>query len=866
MSSREDERFHKMNDMADRENCYFDSEDGKVPFEIAAQKIVTKHHPKIVLNIGYAVDRLVPAFRDLGVEAYGIISSEYLLSQVREDVRPYCFVRSLANSLPAALPPYFDLIICLETAEELLCEYDERFVESICNITECILFDAAHARNSNEKGCSVQGKEYFTRLFAQCGFYDDLTRRPLYLQESASLYVKRKDVLDQIMEYDKFVQYSDWKLREECKANNDKQQRIEQLELSLDQTVEELNLVIADLREKYEIAQQAYNTIRTSFFWRSTKVPRMILDFLKENCKGSTLIRLGYRGVKSLKNDGFAVTYQKVKNRLCGKKRKKLDKIELMQQRRHRFPDMLKFSILVPLYNTPEKYLREMIESVLNQTYQNWELCLADGSNANGEQIQKICMEYVTKDSRIRYHKLERNFGISENTNICEKMATGEYLALLDHDDLLTPDALFENAKAINENKADIVYSDEDHLSLLGHYINPFFKPDWSPDLLYSQMYICHLLVMKKTLFDELGGFRTEYNGAQDYDLMLRLSEKTTRIYHIPKILYHWRESEQSTALNPDSKPYAHDAGLKALDEHLKRKYGENAYAEDSGMTFVYNARFKMQNPPKVSIIIPMKDHCELTRACVESILNKTSYENYEILILDNRSIKRKTFEWFREVKCKDSRIKVIRADMEFNWSKINNFGIQNAKGDAFVFLNNDTLVISEDWLERLTENAMREDNGVAGPLLLYEDNTIQHAGIVVGLGGWADHIFKGMKPIHSTSPYVSPMVSRDVLAVTGACMVISRKTIEKIGLFDERFVVCGSDVEMCIRAHEKGLFNRYDAYTRLYHLESKSRNVSEVPKCDFDRSYECYKPYRVSGDPFYNLNLDLNSVMPKER
>lgn len=523
----------------------------------------------------------------------------------------------------------------------------------------------------------------------------------------------------------------------------------------------------------------------------------------------------------------------------------------------------IKFSVLVPLYNTPEKYLREMIESVTAQIYGNWELCLADGSDDAHSYVEQVCLEYTHKDNRVKYQRLTENKGISENTNACVAMSTGEYIALLDHDDLYTPDALYWNAKAIMETGADVLYSDENHLALNGLYINPFYKPDFSPDLLYSQMYICHLLVFRKELFESIGGYRAEYDGSQDYDLMLRFYEKTDKICHIPRLLYAWRESENSTASNSGAKPYAHTAGKNALDSHLKRKYGSKAYVEETEDAFVFNPRFPLKNKPLISVIIPMKDHWEMTDACIKSIVDKSSYRNFEIVILDNRSEKEDTFRWFAQIQKMDA-VRVIKADMEFNWSKLNNFGVRHAKGDVFVFLNNDTLVITEDWLERLAENALRPEVGVVGGLLLYQDNTIQHAGVVVGMGGWADHLFKGMAPIHYGSPFVSPIISRNVLAVTGACMAVSKSTLEKIGPFDEEFIICGSDIELCIRAHEHGLLNRMDAKVQLYHLESKSRD-SYIPEVDFQKSAIAYAPYRDNVDPYFSINLDRKSTTPRE-
>lgn len=521
-------------------------------------------------------------------------------------------------------------------------------------------------------------------------------------------------------------------------------------------------------------------------------------------------------------------------------------------------------SILVPLYNTDKKMLCEMIESCLNQTYTNFELCLADASDNKHAYVYKTAKSYADKDNRVKVEKLKENLGISGNTNKCREMATGDYIALLDHDDLLIKHALYSMAKAINTHNPDVIYSDEDHIKD-GKRKTPFFKPDFNRDLLYSQMYICHLLCFKAELFDKVGGLDDKFSGSQDYDLMLRLTEHTDNIYHIPDILYSWRETETSTSVNPDSKPYAHDAGKGALDAHLKRRYGDIAHAEDSDYLFVFDARFDtLKNNPLVSIIIPTKDHTDLLEDCVHSILEKSTYKNYEVLILDNNSEKPESFDAFERLQKLDSRVRVIDAFFEFNWSKLNNFGIKNSNGEVYIFLNNDTVVISPDWIERLAENALRDDIGVVGGLLLFEDETIQHAGVVVGMNGWADHIYAGMPQTHAADKFVSPMINRDVLAVTGACMAISKKTIEKIGMFDESFIVCGSDVEICIRAYDNGLNVLYNSRVKLYHYESKSRDTSKIPQIDFVRSEQTYRRFIESGDPFFSKNLDINSKIPR--
>lgn len=518
-------------------------------------------------------------------------------------------------------------------------------------------------------------------------------------------------------------------------------------------------------------------------------------------------------------------------------------------------------SIIMPVYNVDRIWLEKAIDSITHQTYPFWEICIADDASTKKETIDFL---KTLTDSRIKILTLEKNEGISGASNKAVTMATGEYLILMDNDDEIREEALFEVAKHINQSKADILYSDEDKIDEKGNRKFPFLKPDWSPDLLHCQMYIGHLFIFRKALFEQVGGFRSEYNGSQDYDLACRMTEITSNVHHIPKVLYSWREIPTSTAMNPGAKPYAHTAGLRVLDEHLKRQYNNMAYAEETENLFVYDARFKIDSSKvKVSIIIPTKDKVELLEPCIDSILEKTTYPNYEIIILDNNSTEEKTEKWFNKIQQDNSNVKVIKAKYEFNWSKLNNHGIREATGDVFIFLNNDTIVISQDWMQRLAENAMREDIGTVGALLLYEDNTIQHAGVVLGMGGWADHVFKGMPPIHFGSPFISPMLNRNVLASTGACLAISRNTINKIGNFNEQFIICGSDVEISLRAREYGLNNLYNARVKLYHLESKSRD-SYIPPIDFEMSKLHYQKYLDAGDPYYNDNLDIYSTSPK--
>lgn len=525
------------------------------------------------------------------------------------------------------------------------------------------------------------------------------------------------------------------------------------------------------------------------------------------------------------------------------------------------FTSDVKFSVIMPVYNVEIKWLEKAIQSVQKQNYKNWELCIADDCSTKSEVREYL---KTIQDDRIHIIFMEKNGGISEATNAAAGIAKGEYLVLMDNDDELTYDALYEFVRAVKEKDADIIYSDQNIIDEHGRGRDPLYKPEWSPDLLLSQMYIGHLLGFRRSLFEEVGGFRSKFNGSQDYDLLLRMTEKTDKIVHVPHILYGWRDIPSSTAANPESKPYAQTAGLMAIQEHLNRVYGKNnAIVKETENLFVYDVRYLLQKKPMVSVIIPTKDHVELLAALMESIEQKTSYDNYEIIILNNNSEEKKTYAYFQDIQKKFDYVRVVDANYAFNWSKLNNHGMKEAKGDVYIFMNNDMSIISEDWMERLVEKAVLPGNGIVGGLLLYEDNTIQHAGVIVGICGYADHIYKGMSPIHYGSPYISPMVTRNVTACTGALMAVSRKTMEYIGDFDEDFIICGSDIELCIRAYNRGLKNIYDPYVKLYHYESKSRD-SYIPPVDFELSKFYYQMWLEEGDPYYNVNLDYTKTKPK--
>jgi GT2 family glycosyltransferase len=517
-------------------------------------------------------------------------------------------------------------------------------------------------------------------------------------------------------------------------------------------------------------------------------------------------------------------------------------------------------SVVMPACNTPPQFLQEAYQSLCAQTYEDWVLCIHD--DASDVPWARPSLERLAAaDSRVRVSYGRERGGIARATNAALALADGRWVAFLDHDDVLHPDALAATTARLTADRSQLVYTDHDAINEQGERCAPYFKPDWSPDLFLSQMYLGHLVVIERELVARVGGLRPETDGAQDYDLFLRCVAEGAKVSHVPQVLYHWRQHSGSTSMNAASKPYAHHAGRRALQDYVDVRY-PGARVDNGAYTFCYDVRYARGERALASIVIPTRDRIDLLDVCVSTLHRLTVDQPYEILILDNGSVEPETHEWFARA-CLDPRVRVIPADVPFNWSALNNIATRQARGDVLVFLNNDTEVIDGQWLERLVEISLRDDTGVCGPLLLYGDGTIQHAGVVVGMGGWADHVFKGQAPVHHQHLFTSPMMRRNVLAVTGACMAIEKRKFDALGCFDESFVVCGSDVELCLRARKAGLLNVYVPEARLVHHESKTRDPHAIPDSDFVRSEEAYRPYRTEGDPFYSPNLDPMSASP---
>ena len=547
---------------------------------------------------------------------------------------------------------------------------------------------------------------------------------------------------------------------------------------------------------------------------------------------------------------------------------------ELEKQRKKKWNYGPKISIIVPAYKTPEAFLRQLMDSLLAQTYANWELCIANASPEDAS-MEYVLKEYAKKDSRILWKKLEENKGIAENTNEAFAMATGEFAGLLDHDDLLAPNALYEVAKALEtEPDIDVLYTDEDKVrgdEVLEHF-QPHLKPDFNIDLLRSNNYICHFFVVRKSLLEKTGGFRREYDGAQDYDFIFLCTQAAGKIHHIPEILYHWRTHQSSTADNPESKLYAFEAGKRAIEENLRQNglIGEVSHTKDYGF---YRVKYPVQGEPLVSIIIPNKDAKEDLEKCIQSILEKSSYTNYEILIVENNSTGEEIFSYYKELS-ENSRIRLLRWKREFNYSAINNYGAKKAKGDYLLFLNNDTEVISPDWIEEMLGFCQRPDTGIVGARLYFGNNTVQHAGTVIGIGGIAGHMFTDMPRERSGYMHKAAII-QDLSAVTAACMMVKRQVFDEVQGFEEQLSVAFNDVDFCLRVREKQYLVVYDPYVELYHYESKSRGAEDSKEkvrrfqseIEFMRCR--WETLLKKGDPYYNKNLSLvkwnYSLKPKD-
>ena len=610
---------------------------------------------------------------------------------------------------------------------------------------------------------------------------------------------------------------------------------------------------VAELEEKNEELNFKINRIKTNPIWKMSAPFRKAMHYV-------------IRQRDRLKNCGnLRGIWAKIKYK--GREREAMERYGTAsfptEERRRAeeetvFPHMVKFSILVPLYNTPREFLTAMLDSVVAQTYKNWELCLADGSDIGGpigsdiggpigsdiggsigsdgnhSYVGEICREYQKADrekndgrERIIYQKLEKNEGISGNTNRCLALATGEYIGLFDHDDILHPSVLYEYAKAINEQGADYIYCDETTFKNndINKMLTMHFKPDYAVDNLRANNYICHFSVFHRHLLDGSELFRTKYDGSQDHDMILRLTDKAKKVVHVPKLMYYWRSHAGSVASGIQAKTYAVDAAKGAVADHL-RKHGYTHFKITSTRAFetIFKISYQIIGNPKISIVIANKDHEPDLRRCISSIMEKSTYDNYEIIIVENNSETPEIKKYYEELK-EDERIKIVTYEGSFNYSAVNNLGVKAAEGEYILLLNNDTQVITVNWMEELLMYAQREDVGAVGAKLYYGDKTIQHAGVVLGLGAHRTAGHSHYMQHRENLGYMGRLCyAQNVSAVTGACLLVSKELFEKAGGLDESFAISLNDVDFCIKLREMGYLNVFTPFAELYHYESVSR------------------------------------------
>ncbi len=615
--------------------------------------------------------------------------------------------------------------------------------------------------------------------------------------------------------------------------------------------------------------------IKGSFLWRASKPLRMLFHKLARVKE-----RLGYygslKGIARKLNAKMIERQARAQHGTAG-----FPEIEeAARQRLHKFDREVKFSILMPLYNTPEKFLRQAIESVMDQTYEGWELCLADGSDEEHAYVEQICREYMERDKqylrpssslycRILYKKLPKNEGISGNTNACLAMSSGNYIALFDHDDVLHPCVLYEYMKMICEKGADYIYCDEATFKGSGtidDMITLHFKPDYAPDNLLANNYICHFSAFARRLLDGTELFRSEFDGSQDHDMILRLTSRAKCVVHVPKLLYYWRSHAGSVASDINAKSYAIEAAKGAVAAHLTAQGFKNfEITSTKAFETIFQIKYEILGNPKVSVVIANKDHIEDLTRCISSILERSTYDNYEIVVVENNSVSEEIFAFYKKIQ-ENPAVRVITYEGEFNYSKINNLGVSELAGEYVLLLNNDTSVITPDWIEELLMYAQRKDVGAVGAKLYYEDRTIQHAGVVLGLGAHRTAGHSHYRVDHRNLGYMGRLCyAQNVMAVTGACLMMRKSLYEELGGLDEKFAVALNDVDLCIRAWKAGRVNVFTPFAELYHYESASRGTdlsganAERYEKESALFRERWKELLAQGDPYYNPNFSLD-------
>ncbi len=797
-------------------------------FGIVADHIIADLAPHSVLDAGCAIGLLVECLRDRGVDARGFDISEWAIEQVPETIRPFCTVGSLLEPIRGQ----FDLITCIEVLEHLPASQAAPVIANLCAHADAVLFSSDPADFDEPTHLNVETTGYWAKHFAQQGFYRDFDHDVSYLAPHAMLFRRsRRDTADLVSEYERVL----WNTRK-----------------TLAQVHETLSTGWKTTAERVEALEQRFDAQYAGVADERT------VTALESLLAGTDALRLSVSGppVVGIPIDSNATAAE-----------------DYRLWRDSRVPpdppaDGPCFSVIVPVFNPEAEHLTACIRSVRAQTYGNWELILVDVSTV--PHVRPICERFTALDSRVHIVRCD-NSGIAENTDAGVRASTGDWIVFFDHDDTLESHALAALARHIEENSTtDFVYSDEDKIDPAGQYVAPFFKPDWSPDLLRTVNYICHLVGVRRTIYDDVGGLRTGYEGAQDYDFVLRATAASRSIGHVADVLYHWRQHAGSTASDVRVKPEAHSAGRRAL-ESFARRHLPGAWVEPGADLTTHRVRYPLRYE-KVSIVIPFRDEPELTDACLRSIAASQPVSPLEVLLVSNQSSDAMTFSYMEDWDQRYAWARVLNFDEPFNFQILNNWAARQAEGALLLFLNNDVEALHTGWLETLAEHAQRPDVGAVGARLFYPDGLVQHAGVSVGIGGLADHPWSGLHP-EAWTPTGPSYWTRDFLAVTAACLMVDHEKFDQINGFDERFTVCGGDVDLCLRLFENHLWNVMTPFARLLHRESATRQKNP-PEGDIQQSLRAYRKYLSDGDPFFNPNLSRSdrscrvsrSVVPKAK
>lgn len=884
---------------------YYHTSCGDVPYEQAevweaffgnaADNIVKTLAPKTVLDVGCAMGYLVAALRDRGVEAYGIDVSTYAISCVREDVKPFCFTASALEDLPPDMPQKYDLVTTIEVVEHLFENDCELFLSNICSYADDILFSSSPDDVNEKTHFNVQQAEYWAKRMAKLSYFRDLEYDAGYISPQAVRFTKKVVEMPILVEtFEKYIRIEkSSRLAERTEWQAEKSKLLSEAEstrIVFSREIEQLNriknentIIIERLTNESDMLENRlikllnqnsdlgnrldeairskeferqntakvqgelafkilqYDTMMNSASWKLTAPIRASLDCVKRT--------LFFKGIISLKNHGIKRTFHKIiqRSKAVNTSKKAVERSvlpqEILQKQRDReFNQSIKFSIIVPLYNTPQKFLDEMILSVQGQTYANWELCLADGSTEGHEYVEATCLAYGQNDGRIRYKKLACNQGISGNTNECIEMATGEYIALLDHDDVLHPAALYEMMCAICDKQADFIYTDE--LVFERDISNPItvhFKPDFATDNLRANNYICHFTAFKRSLLSKVGQFSPAHDGSQDHDMFLKLTQHATHIVHIPKVLYYWRSHSGSVASGVSVKNYCIDAGILAVSDHLKRVglHGKVESVPNAGA--IYRIRYEIKEKPMISIIVHGSG--KFTSECASRLQSQINYENYEIIIEKNAENQQS----FSEKILYTRTLGMKPVEMINHMAAVSN-------GKYLLFLDSRMRVQSPDFIEELLMYAQREDVGAVGGKAYSADGAIYHAGILVNKGSFGD-IYYGLDS-HNMG-YMGRLTYPQNLSAVSACsMMVSRADFEEMGGFDEQLPT-RYDVDFCLKLRTAGKLIVFTPHAVVRCCEGKKAAVSQQEEQYFmAKNQEILLDY----DPYYNSNFRKDS------